>query len=79
LIPVGAAAALLVGWPLILWTELIVARNKIESDTDMISVWLFIAQAGAMLMPASSTYFGCFRRVLKKPKEDGGVVLGSVK
>lgn len=80
LIPVGAAAALIVGWPLILWTELIVARNNIESDTDWVSVWLFIAQAGAMLLPASSTYFGCMKRVWKKPKlPNGGLVLATVK
>ena len=78
LIPVGAAGALLVGWPLILWTELIVARNNIESDTDWVSVWLFIAQAGAMLMPASSTYFGCMKRAFKKPKDDGNFIVGSL-
>jgi hypothetical protein len=48
-----------------------VARNKIEPDTDNITAWLFIAQVGAMLMPASSMYFGCLQRVLKKLKEDG--------
>ncbi|KFY29223.1 hypothetical protein V493_02483 [Pseudogymnoascus sp. VKM F-4281 (FW-2241)] len=80
LIPIGAAVAMLVGWPLILWTELIVARNKIESDTDMLSVWLFIAQVGTMLIPASSTYFGCMKRVLKKPKDVAqGLMLTTVK
>ena len=80
LIPVGAAGALLIGWPLILWTELIVARNNIESDTDMVSVWLFIAQVGAMLMPSSSANFGCIRRAFKKPREaNGALVLGNVK
>jgi len=60
-IPLGAVVMLLVGWPLILWTELIVARNHIESDTDMIAVWLFVAQVGAMLIPTCSTYLGCFK------------------
>ena len=61
-IPLGAASTLLGLWPLILWTELIVARNHIESATDWIGVWLFIAQVGAMLVPSSSAVFGCFRR-----------------
>jgi len=56
-IPIGAAVMLVFGWPLILWTELIVARNHIESATDMIAVWLFVAQVGAMLMPSCSAYF----------------------
>lgn len=56
-IPYGAAIMLLGSWPLILWTELIVARNNIESDTDMIAVYLFIAQAVAMLVPD----FGCLK------------------
>jgi hypothetical protein len=38
-------------WPLILWTELIIARNHIESQTDNVAVWLFVAQAVAMLLP----------------------------
>ncbi|KAF2183932.1 hypothetical protein K469DRAFT_689678 [Zopfia rhizophila CBS 207.26] len=46
-IPIGAAVMLLIGFPLILWTEFIVARNHIESATDMIAVWVFVAQAGS--------------------------------
>lgn len=61
-IPGGAAAALLGAWPLILWTELIIARNHIESQTDWIAVWLFIAQVVALVMPPTSTFLGCFRR-----------------
>jgi hypothetical protein len=57
----GAAFMLIIGWPLILWTELIVARNQIESDTDMIAVYLFIGQVAAMLIPGCSFYLGCFR------------------
>jgi len=64
-IPVGAAVMLLFGWPLILWSELIVARNQIESDTDMIAVWLFIAQVGAMLIPSCSAYLGCFKGLFR--------------
>lgn len=59
--PVGAAAALFVAWPLILWTELIIARNHVESPTDWIAVWLFIAQVVALVMPPTSTFLGCFR------------------
>jgi hypothetical protein len=51
MILVGAAGTLIAIWPLIMWTELIVAHNHIESATDYISVWLFIAQVVAMLIP----------------------------
>jgi hypothetical protein len=51
-IPLGAVCVLLGSWPLIMWTELIVARNNIESDTDMVAVWLFVAQVVAMLIPS---------------------------
>lgn len=61
LIPIGAAIMLLFCWPLILWTELIVARNNIESDIDMIAVWLFVAQVGTMLIPSCSIHLPCFR------------------
>ena len=47
----GSAVALLFTWPLILWAELIVSRNHIESQTDMIAVWLFVAQVGTLVMP----------------------------
>ena len=50
-IPVGAVAMLLISWPLIMWVELIYARNHIQSDTDMIAVWLFVAQVILMLIP----------------------------
>jgi hypothetical protein len=50
-IPIGAAISMLFYWLLIMWTELIVARNHIESDTDYIAVWLFIAQVVTMLIP----------------------------
>jgi len=53
---VGSVAVLFIGWDLILWVELIVSRNHIESSTDMIAVWLFIAQIGTMLMPAIFHY-----------------------
>ena len=62
-IPVGGAVALLVGWPLILWIELIMARNNLQSDTDMIAVWLFIAQVGTLVLPSSRTFLGCLKRV----------------
>lgn len=52
MIPVGAALMLIIGWPLILWTELVVSGNHIESATDWIAVWLFIAQVFSMLVPS---------------------------
>ena len=53
-IPLGAICMLILVWPLILWVELIVQRNHIESETDMIAVWLFVAQVGAMFIPSWS-------------------------
>jgi len=47
----GSALALVVTWPLILWTELIISRNHIKSETDMVAVWLFVAQVATMLVP----------------------------
>ncbi|PPR00506.1 hypothetical protein CVT24_005527 [Panaeolus cyanescens] len=40
----------LVGWELILFMELLVNKNNIESETDMVSIYLFIVQA--LLTPA---------------------------
>lgn len=60
MIPVGAAVVMLGLWTLILWTELIVARNQIESDTDWIAIWLFVAQIGFMLVPPYSVFRNCF-------------------
>ena len=59
----GIAAMLLAGWPLILWSELLVAGNNIESATDMIAVWIFVAQVGLMLMPSFSRLWEYFRHV----------------
>ncbi|EFY85087.1 hypothetical protein J3459_011207 [Metarhizium acridum] len=64
---IGSAVIMFGGWPLILWTELIVQRNHIESDTDMVAVWLFIAQAVAMIVPSCGNIwelipFGCRRK-----------------
>lgn len=61
----GAAIMLLIGWPLILWSELLMAGNHIKSGTDMIAVWIFAAQLGAMLMPNIPRYLACFRPVFK--------------
>jgi len=41
-------------WPLILWTELLVSGNHIKSETDMVAVWLFVAQVVTMLIPEPS-------------------------
>jgi len=54
---IGSGVVLFFGWPLILWTELIINRNHIESDTDMISVYLFIVQVVLMFMPGGFTEF----------------------
>lgn len=50
-IPIGALAMLILGWPLVLWTELIIWRNHLESETDMTAAWLFAAQVVVMLIP----------------------------
>ncbi|KAF9053266.1 hypothetical protein BJ165DRAFT_1446512 [Panaeolus papilionaceus] len=47
----GSVVVLVSFWPLILWMELIVKRNNIVSETDMIAVYLFIAQAVLMVVP----------------------------
>lgn len=67
-IPLGAAAMLLVGWPLIMWTELIVQRNDIESETDMIAVWLFVAQAVTMMVPSCGSSLACLGAGLRGKK-----------
>jgi len=64
-IPLGVVIILLIGWPLILWTELIVARNHIESDTDMIAVWLFVAQVGTLLIPIYPVLWKRLKSVFK--------------
>ncbi|KIW28416.1 uncharacterized protein PV07_08083 [Cladophialophora immunda] len=61
-IPLGAALCLILVWPDVLWTEMIVARNHIVSDTDWIAVWLFVAQAVTMVAPPCTAYLGCLRR-----------------
>lgn len=55
-IPAGALVMMLFSWPLVMWTELIVKRNHIESDTDMIAVWLFVAQVVAMVAPSCGIF-----------------------
>jgi hypothetical protein len=55
MIPVGAVSILIGAWPLIMWTELIIARNGIQSETDWKAVWLFIVQVGLMIVPSFST------------------------
>lgn len=57
LIPVGAAAMMMIAWPLVLWVELIVQRNHIDSPTDWVSVWLFVAQIGLLMLPSFGGYF----------------------
>ena len=58
----GSALMLLATWPLILWMELIVKKNNIVSETDMIAVWLFIAQVATMVIPSvTSLVAACWR------------------
>ncbi|KAK3352768.1 hypothetical protein B0T25DRAFT_542739 [Lasiosphaeria hispida] len=78
-VPVGAAAMLLFGWPLIMWTELIMLRNDLESETDMIAVWLFVAQVGTMLVPSCGSSLACIAGGLRGRKSSSDVELGSVK
>ncbi|RMZ80853.1 hypothetical protein DV737_g2814, partial [Chaetothyriales sp. CBS 132003] len=61
LIPLGSAGMLLATWPLILWVELIMAKNHIESATDWVAVWLFVAQACTLIVPPCTAVLGCFR------------------
>lgn len=56
LIPVGSVLMLIVGWPLILWVELIINRNNITSPTDWVAVWLFVAQVGLLMIPSLNGY-----------------------
>ncbi|KAL2157063.1 hypothetical protein VTH06DRAFT_7062 [Thermothelomyces fergusii] len=63
-IPASAVLAFIWGWPLVLWTELIISRNHLESKTDMIAVWLFIAQVAAMLMPSFGFRLSGLKHVL---------------
>lgn len=62
----GAAVMMLIAWPLVMWTELIVQRNNIQSETDMVAVWLFIAQVATMVVPSCGTTFSCFRSAARK-------------
>lgn len=48
----GSALALVVFWPIVLWTELIIQKNNIVSETDMISVYLFIVQIALLAIPS---------------------------
>jgi hypothetical protein len=69
LILAGAALVMLVCWPLILWTELIVQRNNIDSDTDMIAVWLFVAQVAALVAPGCGTLWAFMTCAWKREKK----------
>ena len=48
------------GWPLILWTELIISRNRIQGESDSLSMIMFIVQVAAMLI-------GTFSYVARSP------------
>lgn len=49
---VGSIIMLLLFWEFIFWMEMVVHGNHIESATDWVAVWLFVAQAVTMLVPA---------------------------
>ncbi|KAH6910580.1 hypothetical protein BKA70DRAFT_87393 [Coprinopsis sp. MPI-PUGE-AT-0042] len=66
LIAIGPPIALLLTWPAILWIELIIHRNHIVSETDMISVYLFIGQVVLMVLPFDIV-FDAVRGHKKKP------------
>ncbi|KAF3942231.1 hypothetical protein ABW19_dt0201055 [Dactylella cylindrospora] len=70
-IPGGAAIIVLGGWPLILWTELVIGGNKVEWETDWVSVWLFVAQVATMLMPGCSAGLQRFGRRRAEPADIG--------
>ncbi|KAG9255539.1 uncharacterized protein F5Z01DRAFT_546384 [Emericellopsis atlantica] len=57
----GSVLMLVFVWPLILWVELIIRRNDITSPTDWVSVWLFVAQVGLLVIPSFGGY------LLRKP------------
>ncbi|KAL2178942.1 uncharacterized protein P884DRAFT_195882 [Thermothelomyces heterothallicus CBS 202.75] len=72
-IPIGAIVMLLMGWPLVMWTELIISRNHLESETDMIAVWLFVAQVATMLMPSCGARLSCCGGALGRRKSSSVV------
>jgi hypothetical protein len=65
-------------WPLILWTELIIQKNNIVSETDMISVYLLVARIVALVEPriaeviweGLASYFGCSRWSCRKTEPE---------
>ncbi|KAL1997155.1 hypothetical protein VTN49DRAFT_8020 [Thermomyces lanuginosus] len=65
-IPLGVIAMLFLGWPLVLWTELIISRNHLESETDKTAVWLFVAQVVAMLIPSCGACLPSWGGVLER-------------
>ncbi|EAU83307.2 hypothetical protein CC1G_10748 [Coprinopsis cinerea okayama7 len=73
----GPPTMLLFTWPLVLWMELIVQKNNIVSETDMVSVWLFIAQVATMVWPSLVNLVGaiwwCGKR--KAGDEEEGAVI----
>lgn len=63
----GGVGVLLSIWPIMLWTELIVARNHIVSETDKTAVWLFIVQVVTMLAPPCFSCCARRDRIWDKP------------
>ncbi|KAL8387346.1 hypothetical protein RB595_009971 [Gaeumannomyces hyphopodioides] len=51
LIPAGAVFMLLLLCPTIIWSELIIRKNNIKSETDWTAVGLFVLQVVSLLMP----------------------------
>ncbi|CAO2651392.1 Nn.00g039620.m01.CDS01 [Neocucurbitaria sp. VM-36] len=66
-VPVGGAVMVFVLAPYIAWIEMIVRRNRVESETDWVAVYVFIGQVALMLLPD----FGQCWRVMRNEDEDG--------
>ncbi|KAF1847640.1 uncharacterized protein K460DRAFT_281375 [Cucurbitaria berberidis CBS 394.84] len=64
-IPIGGAIMTFVLCPYIVWIELIVRRNHVESETDWVAVYVFIGQVALMFLPD-------FGKLIKLVKNNGG-------
>lgn len=66
-IPIGGAVMAFMLCPYIIWIELIIRRNRIESETDWIAVYVFIGQVAFMFLPD----FGrCLRRMKNEDADE---------
>ena len=65
-VPIGGVCMAFVLAPYIVWIELIVRRNRVESKTDWVAVYVFIGQVALMFLPD----FGACFKVMKNDGED---------